>query len=104
MNSIFAICYSRGPNWVTGKPVFERPLQAHLAYMKTLRSQGRLLLEGPFIDDQGGLVVVIATGLDATAQAVADDPAIRCSVMVATAHPWKVLAGEAMLTGSVAAA
>lgn len=104
MNSTFAICYSRGPSWVTGKSVFEQPLQAHLAYMKTLRVQGRLLLGGPFLDDEGGLVVVSAAGIDEANQIASDDPAIRAGVMVAKAHPWKILAGESILIGSPAAA
>ena len=103
MNSIFAVCYSRGPNWVKGKSVFEQPLQAHLAYMKAPHAQGRLLLGGPFLNDEGGLVVVRVAGIDEANQIASDDPAIRAGVMMTRAHPWKLLAGETMLTGSPAA-
>jgi uncharacterized protein len=104
MNSIYAICYRRGPAWVTGKSVFDQPLQPHLAYMKGLRQQGRLLLAGPFVDDEGGLVVVRAADIEAARQVADDDPAIHSGVMTASVHPWKVLAGEALLSASAAPA
>ena len=104
MNPIFAICYRRGPNWVEGKKISEQPLQKHLAYMNALRASGSLLLGGPFVDDQGGLVIVSALDTDEAVRLAADDPAIHTGVMLADVHPWKVLAGEAALTGQAAAA
>ena len=93
MNQPFVIYYRRGPAWIEGKTVFEQPLQPHLAYMKSLAAAGTLKLGGPFLDDRGGLIVVGAAGI-AEAQALFEaDPAVRDRVMVAEAHPWKLMAG-----------
>lgn len=97
MTSIYAICYTRGPKWHVGKSIFEQPLQEHLAYMKGLRACGSLLLGGPFVDDLGGLVVVSAGSLAAADHMAAGDPAVREGLMVASVHPWKLLAGEVAL-------
>ncbi len=93
MDQAFVICYRRGPAWLDGRTVFEQPLQAHLAYMKSLRAAGTLKLGGPFIDDCGGLIVVDAAGADEARAIYEADPAVRDRVMVAEAHPWKLMAG-----------
>jgi len=93
MNQPFVIYYRRGPAWIEGKTVFEQPLQPHLAYMKRLAAAGTLKLGGPFVDNCGGMIVVDAAGI-AEAQALFEaDPAVRDRVMVAEAHPWKLMAG-----------
>lgn len=93
MDQAFVICYRRGPAWLDGKTVFEQPLQAHLAYMKSLSAAGTLMLGGPFVDDLGGLIVVAAAGADEARAIYEADPAVRDRVMVAEAHPWKLMAG-----------
>lgn len=97
MHQYFVICYRRGPAWIEGKTVFEQPLQAHLAYMKTLRAESTLILGGPFIDDTGGLIVVDARNLPEANAILEKDPAVRDCLMIAEAHPWKLMAGEELL-------
>ena len=93
MKQIFVLCYSRGPAWIEGKAVFEQPLREHLAYMHELKARGVLLLGGPFTDDEGGLVVAKALSLNEARCLVERDPAVSAGVMVAVAHPWKLMAG-----------
>lgn len=94
MNQPFVIYYRRGPAWVDGKTIFEQPLQGHLAYMKQLVAAGTLKLGGPFTDDCGGLLVVDAADLGEAQSLFEADPAVRDRIMVAQAHPWKLLAGS----------
>jgi uncharacterized protein YciI len=93
MKQAFVIYYRRGPAWIDGKTVFEQPLQEHLAYMKGLKAAGTLMLGGPFTDNSGGMVVVDAAGADEAQAILEGDPAVRDRVMVAEAHPWKLMAG-----------
>ncbi|MEP6722342.1 MAG: YciI family protein [Variovorax sp.] len=93
MKQPFVIYYRPGPAWIEGKSVFEQPLQAHLAYMRSLTAAGTLRIGGPFTDDCGGLIVVDAASGE-EAQAIFEaDPAVRDRIMVAQAHPWKLMAG-----------
>lgn len=104
MNQLFVIFYRRGPAWAEGKSVFEQPLQEHLAYMQGLKKQSILILGGPFTDDMGGLIVV-AAGSSHEANAIfSNDPAVQDGVMIAEAHPWKMMAGEDILKSGPARA
>jgi len=94
MTQAFVIDYRRGPAWLDRKSVFKQPLQGHLAYMRTLQGQGTLVLGGPFLDDAGGLIVVKAEGVAQAEALMRADPAVQDGVMVAEAHPWKLMAGS----------
>lgn len=55
------------------KQINEDIIKSHVEYLKTLKSQGRLVLCGPFSDYPGGMVVFLAESLtDATNIANAD--------------------------------
>jgi uncharacterized protein len=94
MQTIFALCYRPGPAWLPGKSVFEQPLQAHLAYMRSLREAGSLVLAGPYSDDTGGLVALEADSREAACEIVDGDPAVRAGVMLAEVHPWLIMSGS----------
>jgi uncharacterized protein YciI len=93
MKQAFVIDYRRGPAWIEGRSVFEQPLQGHLAYMRSLQALGTLVLGGPFLDDAGGLIVVRTEDADEARTLLQADPAVQEGVMVAEAHPWKLMAG-----------
>ncbi|WP_018213455.1 YciI family protein [Desulfitobacterium hafniense] len=55
------------------KPLHEEIIKDHVEYLKELKSQGRLVLCGPFTDYPGGMVVLLAEDLaEATSIAQAD--------------------------------
>ena len=97
MSHTFAIHYRCGPEWVHGKTVFEQPLQDHLAYMHQLVEAGILKMGGPFLDDTGGLIVVIAETEQEAGELATADPAVRNGVMTAQTHPWKLIAGKELV-------
>lgn len=86
--SLFVIEYDPGPEWEEGKPVFEQDLQAHGGYMFGLQEEGTLLLGGPYLDDTGGLVLMLADDLDAAKEVLASDPAIEEGVFSGEVHPY----------------
>lgn len=54
-------------------PLNEEIIKSHVGHLKELKSQGRLILCGPFTDYPGGMVVFLAKDLaEATSIAKAD--------------------------------
>ncbi|ULH18232.1 YciI family protein (plasmid) [Deinococcus sp. KNUC1210] len=80
--------YTPGPNWVPNRPVFEQPLQQHLAYMRRLHQQGIVLAGGPYTDHSGGLVILRPMALEEAERILCEDPAIVAGTMTASASPW----------------
>jgi CreA protein len=75
----------------------DRIQDAHVANMRRLRADGKLLLAGPF-DEQPdeswrGLCILLVDVEEGRAL-LADDPAIRAGRMVADVFTWLVPAGE----------
>jgi uncharacterized protein YciI len=91
MSQRFVCIYTRGPQWVAGKPIFQQPLERHVEYMKALKRAGTLLAAGPFLDDTGGLAIVNAESLDAARALFQNDPAVENRVMAADVRPWHAL-------------
>lgn len=86
------ILYSQGPNWVSGKPFWEQELYPHRVYLvKTLGEN--LISAGPFLDHQGGLVIMEVLDLKEAEQIAQKDPAVLSGVFDYTVHPWKPLEG-----------
>lgn len=55
------------------KPLNEELIKSHVAHLKQLKSQGKLVICGPFTDYPGGMVVILAEDLvEATKIAKAD--------------------------------
>jgi uncharacterized protein YciI len=49
---------------------------------------GKLVLAGPFLDDQGGLVLLKAANLAEAQQISKEDPAVRNGILRPTVHPF----------------
>ncbi|SMB84396.1 YciI family protein [Deinococcus hopiensis] len=88
MSQHFVIHYVPGPAWLPNHPVFEQPLQPHLAYITQLHHQGVVLAGGPYTDNSGGLVILQPTTREAAQMVILNDPAIIPGIMTASANPW----------------
>jgi uncharacterized protein YciI len=89
-SSYFAVVLERGPNWLPGKAASQQPLGEHGRYLQRLMVDGKLVLAGPFLDDQGGFVLLKAASLAAAQQIENQDPAIRNGILRATVHPFSI--------------
>ena len=58
------------------KPLNEEIIKDHVDYLKDLKSQGRLVLCGPFTDYPGGMVVLLAEDLAEATSIAQTDPFI----------------------------
>ena len=86
----FVIVLERGPNWLAGKSVSEQPLREHGRYLQKLMESGKLVFAGPFLDDQGGIILLKASSLEEAQKIAGDDPAARNQIMRSVVHPFQI--------------
>ncbi len=83
----------RGPLWTPQEtPELERLQSAHVAYGRHLVETGKMLLNGPLLDN-GDLrgVGIFRVGSLAEAQSLSDaDPSVQAGRLVSEIHPWMV--------------
>ena len=87
------VIHGAGPAWQAGLPLFEQPgVREHVAHYRQLLTEGKLGFGGPFLDEQGGGMMISAPGVDAAeiAAFAAADPAVRSGLLTATVRPWMV--------------
>ncbi len=91
MTTYYVAFLSRGPKWTPEvTPETERLQEAHMANIRKMAADGKLVLAGPFTDD-GKLrgMFVLTVGSLEEAKALADaDPAVRAGRLLAEVHPW----------------
>lgn len=73
--------------------------ECHLAHLRSLREDGRLLLSGPLLDygELRGVLIFRSAGLDEVRHWSADDPAIRAHRLVLELHELYAPAGLTFL-------
>jgi uncharacterized protein YciI len=89
-SSHFAVVLERGPNWLPGKTASQQPLGEHGRYLHRLMVTGKLVLAGPFLDDQGGFILLKAASLAEAQQIENQDPAIQKGILRPTVHPFTI--------------
>jgi uncharacterized protein YciI len=90
VSSYFAVVLGRGPNWLPGKTASQQPLGEHGRYLQRLMANGKLVLAGPFLDDQGGFILLKAANLAEAQQIENQDPAIQKGILRPTVHPFSI--------------
>lgn len=58
------------------KPLNNEIIKKHVGYLKELKSQGKLMLCGPFTDYPGGMVIFLAEDLNEATNIAETDPFI----------------------------
>lgn len=86
---LFAIVYEPGPVWKRGLPLAEQNLGEHGQYMRRLAADGVLLLAGPLMTSEGGLVILRADDLDSARALMDADPAVQKGQFVGTVSEWR---------------
>lgn len=61
----------------TGKSITEELIRAHVDHLKRLDQQGQLVISGPFLDYEGGMVIIKAASLDEAKVIAESDPFIK---------------------------
>lgn len=93
--TLFAAVVKPGPAWLEAQAAARRPdMSRHLAYTAQLRSEGKLVIGGPFGDGTGGLLVYRAASLEDARSFLENDPAVIEKFFDAELHPWLVNAAD----------
>jgi uncharacterized protein len=94
MTTYYVALLRRGPGWTPARtPEATKVLDGHMANIRRLAAEGKLLLAGPFLEQSGpgalaGLFVLQAGSIAEAQQLVATDPAVQAGRFVAEILPW----------------
>jgi uncharacterized protein len=81
----------RGPQWTPGStPESEKIQEGHMANIRRLAAEGKLLLAGPFTDDGDlrGMFVFTVASLEEARALAETDPAVKAGRLRIELHPW----------------
>ena len=85
-----AVVYSKGPNWSEEGPKGEH-ISRHIAHQRKHFEAGKLLMGGPWMDEQGGMAILEVDSTDEAHQIVQNDPAVSGGFYVVALHPWRIV-------------
>lgn len=87
-----AVFHSPGPKWQKGVDFHEQPnIMAHVQHYAKLHQEGKLLLGGPFIDqDAGGMMIADGVSREELEAFAADDPAVKDGLLTFEVKTWYV--------------
>ena len=80
----------RGPNRDRTKEEAVKLQKAHLDNIGRLAEEGKLLLAGPFLDDDKirGIYIFNVTSVEEAQKLTETDPAIKAGSLIMELHPW----------------
>jgi uncharacterized protein YciI len=89
----WVVVHAPGPAWQPGRPPFEQPgIGAHVAHYRTWLGNGMLAMGGPFLDADGGGMMITAPDVpeDEVRAFAAADPAVVAGLLMVHVRRWLV--------------
>ncbi len=74
----------------TGVPMTRALVEAHVAYLRELEREGRLVLAGPLRDRDAGMIVIRAESLHAAESIAGRDPFVASGARSAEVTTWEI--------------
>lgn len=105
-SNLYFVFLNRAPNAPTYSKEKSEEIQAgHMANIRRLHAEGKLLMAGPFMDDTPlrGIFVFKGNSVDEVKAWIATDPAVVAGRLVGDVHPWTPAKGEIHLPASESA-
>jgi uncharacterized protein YciI len=96
-SKMYFVFLNRAANAPTVSKEKGEEIQAgHMANIKRLYDEGRLVMAGPFMDDTSlrGIFVFKADTPDAVKEWISTDPAVKAGRLEGDIHPWTIGKGE----------
>jgi uncharacterized protein YciI len=96
MENYALVIYNKGGNFQPLNVPDIRPvILRHLAFLKSLRESGKMVVGGPFKDGTGDSLglLIFATTPEEASQIVADDPFVLAGEVKPEVHPWTTQQG-----------
>lgn len=91
MSTFIYLLRPKRPNLVDdASPEEESRLSEHAEYLQRALEEGKLILAGPCVDGEFGVVVFRAASEEAAEAFMLSDPAIRHGLMTAELHAYRV--------------
>lgn len=86
----FVAFYTPGPAWDHTKGLQDQPgIRAHPQYLRSLLTQGRLVMGGPFLDgSNGGMSILDAASLEEARTIAEGDPTVKGGLLKVEVKPW----------------
>ena len=75
---------------IPGKETTVDHIKKHIAYLRGLDQEGRLLMCGPFSNQKGGMVIIRASNLEEAAEVAARDPFVQDGIRTFEVREWKI--------------
>ncbi|MBV9233514.1 MAG: hypothetical protein JO030_05675 [Candidatus Eremiobacteraeota bacterium] len=86
--TFFAVIYRPGSNWVQGRAFQEQDrIVAHRDFLREQFDHRRVLIAGPFLDDQGGIGIFECASSDELVELLQEDTTIAQNLLAYEAHP-----------------
>ncbi|OPH51171.1 hypothetical protein BC351_35565 [Paenibacillus ferrarius] len=86
----FLIVFSQGNNWEEGVLLInQRFISEHIAYVRQMFNQGKIVLAGPFLDSSGGAIVMDVGSEEEVRTLIENDPFVTNGIFDFQIKPWK---------------
>jgi uncharacterized protein YciI len=79
---------------IKGVKTTETHIRDHVQFLKKLDESGQLELCDPFIDHQGGMVIIKATSLEEAKEIALSDPFVKSGVRNCEIRSWQLSCEE----------
>ena len=90
--------YKAGPNRNQPPEETEAIQWAHLRHLFTLRAEGKLVINGPVMDDSelAGIGIFNIADPEEVKKLLSADPAVKAGRLVFEIHPWFSIPGDSL--------
>lgn len=95
MKNYFMVFLKKGANRTQDSIEVEKIQESHLANIRRLGNEGKLIVAGPFLDDGDlrGIFIFDVTTLEEVKNLCETDPAIKSGRLSYEIHPWMTQKG-----------
>ena len=90
MKTYIMVFLKEGPNRLKDSVAREQLQNAHLKNIFKLAAEGKLIVAGPFLDDQEikGIFIFNVSTIEEAKQLSETDPAVKAGSLIMELHPW----------------